>query len=297
MIATPTRSRRRRRKTIDAIASSAIIAAGIGVVVPLFAILVFIFVKGLPALDLSLLTKNPGPTGPADGPSGGIKNAIVGSSVLLGMTLIIGLPVAIATGVYLAEYGRGRLGFAVRFLVDVLAGVPSITIGIFVYTLVVLNMARFQRLTGSDQKFTALAGAIALALILLPVVARVTEEMLLLVPQLTRESAYALGVPKWRTILTIVLPAASSGIMTGIVLAVARVAGEAAPLLFTALGNNFYSTDVFRPIDALPLRIYTYATGPYEYQHEQAFAGSFVLVMLVLLMSVGARLALQRRRR
>ena len=269
-------------------------AAGIGVIVPLFAILVFVFVKGLPALDFELLSKNPGPTGV---PGGGIKNAIVGSAMLLAMTLIIGLPVAIATGIYLAEYGKGRLGFAVRFLVDVLAGVPSITIGIFVYTAVVLNMGRLERLTGSDQKFTAFAGAIALALILLPVVARVTEEMLLLVPQLTRESAYALGVPKWRAIMTIVLPAASSGIMTGVVLATARVAGEAAPLLFTALGNNFYSTDVFRPIDALPLRIYTYATGPFEYQHEQAFAGSFVLVMLVLLLSVGARLALQRRGR
>ena len=293
MIAAPARGRRRRRKTVDRIAAGAIIAAGIGVIVPLFAILLFVFVKGLPALDLELLTKNPGPTGV---PGGGIKNAIVGSAMLLAMTLIIGLPVAIATGIYLAEYGKGRLGFAIRFLVDVLAGVPSITIGIFVYTAVVLNMGRLERLTGSDQKFTAFAGAIALALILLPVVARVTEEMLLLVPQLTRESAYALGVPKWRAIMTIVLPAASSGIMTGVVLATARVAGEAAPLLFTALGNNFYSTDVFRPIDALPLRIYTYATGPFEYQHEQAFAGSFVLVMLVLLLSVGARVALQRRR-
>jgi phosphate transport system permease protein len=294
MIAATMRGRRRRRKTVDNLAAGAIIAAGIGVIVPLFAILVFVFVKGLPALDLELLSKSPGPTGV---PGGGIKNAIVGSAMLLAMTLVIGLPVAIATGIYLAEYGKGRLGFAVRFLVDVLAGVPSITIGIFVYTAVVLNMGRLERLTGSDQKFTAFAGAIALALILLPVVARVTEEMLLLVPQLTRESAYALGVPKWRAIMTIVLPAASSGIMTGVVLATARVAGEAAPLLFTALGNNFYSTDVFRPIDALPLRIYTYATGPFEYQHEQAFAGSFVLVMLVLLLSVGARLALQRRGR
>ncbi len=294
MIAAPVRGHRRRRKTIDTVASGAIIAAGVGVIVPLLAILIFIFVKGIPALDLDLITKNPGPTGVA---GGGIKNAIVGSAVLLGLTLIIGLPAAIATGVYLAEYGRGKLGFVIRFLVDVLAGVPSITIGIFVYTAVVLNMGRLHRLTGSDQKFTAFAGAIALALILLPVVARVTEEMLLLVPQLTRESAYALGVPKWRAILTIVVPAASGGIMTGVVLATARVAGEAAPLLFTALGNNFYSTDVFRPIDALPLRIFTYATGPFQYQHEQAFAGSFVLVMLVLLLSIGARLALQRRQR
>ena len=145
--------------------------------------------------------------------------------------------------------------------------------------------------------YSAIAGAVALALIMLPVVARVTEEMLLLVPQMTRESAYALGVPKWRAIVTIVLPAASSGIMTGVVLATARVAGEAAPLLFTALGNNFYSTDVWRPIDALPLRIFTYATGPYAYEHQQAWAGSFVLVLMVLVLSIGARLVLQRRRR
>jgi phosphate transport system permease protein len=296
VIAVAGRERRGRRKTVNTIATGAIVAAGIGVIVPLFAILVFVFVKGLPALNLDVLTKNPGP-GPTAALGGGMKSAIVGSAVLLSMTLAIGLPVAIATGIYLAEYGRGRLGFGIRFLVDVLAGVPSIIIGIFVYTAVVLNMGRLERWTGSDQKFTAFAGAIALALILLPVVARVTEEMLLLVPQLTRESAYALGVPKWRAILTIVLPAASSGIMTGVVLATARVAGEAAPLLFTALGNNFYSTDIFRPIDALPLRIYKYAVGPFEYQHEQAFAGSFVLVMLVLILSIGARLALQRRQR
>jgi phosphate transport system permease protein len=283
MIAAASRHHRRRRRAVDAVASGAIIAAGIGVIVPLLAILLFLLVKGLPALHVDLFTQNPGPTGVA---GGGIKSAIVGSLVLLALALGMGLPPAIATGVFLAEYGRGRVGFIVRFLVDVLAGVPSITIGIFVYTAIVLAMG----------KFTAFAGGVALALIMLPIVARVTEEMLLLVPQLTRESAYALGVPKWRTIITIVIPAASSGIMTGIVLASARVAGEAAPLLFTALGNNFYSTGVLRPIDALPLRIFTYATGPFEYQHEQAWAGSFVLVMMVLVLSIGGRLVLQRRR-
>jgi phosphate transport system permease protein len=274
--------RRRRRKAADAVASGAIVAAGVGVIVPLFVILLFLFVKGLPALHLSLFTENPGPTGVA---GGGIKNAIAGSILLLLLALAIGLPAAIATGIYLAEYGRGRLGFAIRFLVDVLAGVPSITIGIFVYTAVVLQMG----------KYTAFAGGIALALIMLPIVARVTEEMLLLVPQMTREASYALGVPKWRTIITIIVPAASSGIMTGIVLASARVAGEAAPLLFTALGNNFFSTGVFRPIDAMPLRIFTYATGPFAYQHDQAWAASFILVMMVLVLSVFARLILQRR--
>ena len=285
---------RRRRKAVDGIATGAIVVAGVGVVAPLVIILMFLFVNGLPALHIDLIRQNPGPTGVA---GGGIKNSIVGSAVLLGIALALGLPLAIATGVYLAEYGRGRVGFAIRFLVDVLAGVPSITIGIFVYTAVVLNMDRVQGITGSDQKFTAFAGGIALALIMLPIVARVTEEMLLLVPQITREASYALGVPKWRTILSVVLPAASSGVLTGVVLASARVAGEAAPLLFTALGNNFYSTDLFRPIDALPLRIFTYATGPYEYQHEQAWAGAFILVMLVLVMSVSARLILQRRAR
>ena len=267
-----------------------------GVVAPLLVILAFLFIKGLPALNLDLIRQNPGPAGDASNP-GGIKNSIVGSAVLLALALAFGLPLAIATGVYLAEYGRTRLGFAIRFLVDVLAGVPSITIGLFVYTAVVLNMHKVQGLTGSDQSFTAFAGGIALALIMLPIVARVTEEMLLLVPQITREASYALGVPKWRTILTVVLPAASSGVLTGIVLASARVAGEAAPLLFTALGNNFYSTALFRPIDALPLRIFNYALGPYDYQHEQAWAGAFILVMLVLVLSVGARLALQRRTR
>ena len=290
MIAATSRNRRRRRIT-DTIASAAIIAAGAGVIVPLVVILFFLFVHGLPALHVDLFTQNPGPTGVA---GGGIKSSIVGSLVLLGLALVMGLPPAIATGVYLAEYGRGRLGFVIRFLVDVLAGVPSITIGIFVYTAVVLNMGNINRLTGGDQKFTAFAGGIALALIMLPIVSRVTEEMLLLVPQMTREASYALGVPKWRTILTVVLPAASSGILTGVVLASARVAGEAAPLLFTALGNNFYSTSIFRPIDALPLRIFTYATGPFPYQHDQAWAGSLVLVTMVLAMSIGARLLLRR---
>ena len=285
MIAAARRHERRaRRRLVDRIASGAIVASGIGVIVPLFVILLFVFVKGLPALNLDLITQNPGPTGV---PGGGVKNAIVGSAVLVWLTLLLGLPFAIATGVYLAEYGRNRFGFAIRFLVDVLAGVPSITIGVFIYGAVVLRMGTF----------SAFAGALSLAMILLPVVARVTEEMLLLVPQMTRESAYALGVPKWRAILTLILPAATGGILTGIVLAVARVAGEAAPLLFTSLGNNFYSTGVFKPIDALPLRIYTYATGPFPYQHDQAWASSFILIMFVLLLSVSGRLLLQRRAR
>lgn len=292
MIETP-RSHRGRRRVADRIATGAIIASGMGVIVPLVAILVYVFIQGLPALHLNLFTRD----AEGGGTDTGIRNSIVGSAELLALALMMGLPIALATGVYLAEYGRTRLGFAIRFLVDVLAGIPSITIGLFVYTAVVLNMHKVKSLTGSDQSFTAFAGGVALALIMLPIVARVTEEMLLLVPQITREASYALGVPKWRTTLTVVLPAASSGVLTGVVLASARVAGEAAPLLFAALGNNFYSTGVFRPIDALPMRIFTYALGPSEYQHEVAWAGAFILVILVLLMSVGARLALQRRAR
>ncbi len=283
MIAART-ANRRRRALVDGIASVGMVLAGLAVIVPLFAILIFLLVKGLPALNLALITENPGPTGV---PGGGIKNAIMGSLVLVGLALLMGLPVAIATGIYLAEYGRGRVGFVVRFLVDVLAGIPSITIGLFVYTTIVLQMG----------KFSAFAGGVALALIMIPVVSRVTEEMLLLVPQTMREASYALGVPKYRTILTIVLPAAASGVLTGVVLATARIAGEAAPLLFTALGNNFFSTGITRPIDALPLRVFTYATGPFDYQHEQAFAAAFILVMMVLILSVSSRLILQRRAR
>lgn len=273
---------RRRRRATDRFATAVIVAAGIGVIVPLFAILLFLFVKGLPALHLDLFTENPGPTGR---PGGGIENSIVGTVILMAIALVIGLPFAIATGVFLAEYGRGRVGFAVRFLVDVLAGIPSITIGLFVYTAVVVQMGTF----------SALAGGIALALIMIPIVSRVTEEMLLLVPQTMREASYALGVPKWRTILTVVVPAARSGIMTGVILASARAAGEAAPLLFTSLGNNFLSTGILTPIDALPLRIFTYATGPFDYQHEQAWAASFILVAFVFVLSVSGRLLTRRR--
>jgi len=273
-----------RRRAADRLTTAALVAAGVGVIVPLLAILLFVFLNGIPALNMALFTENPGPTGVA---GGGVKNSIVGSAVLIGLALAIGLPFAIATGIFLSEYARqGRLGFTIRFLLDVLAGVPSITIGVFVYTAVVLQVGHF----------SAFAGGIALALILLPVVARVTEEMLLLVPQSTREAAYALGVPKWRTVTGVVLPAAASGIATGVILAAARIAGEAAPLLFTALGNNFFSTAVTRPIDALPLRIFTYATGPFPYQHDQAWAGSLVLVALVLVLSIGVRALLARRR-
>ncbi|MBF6599443.1 MAG: phosphate ABC transporter permease PstA [Dehalococcoidia bacterium] len=283
MIATSSRNRR-RRKAIDTLATAGIIGAGAGAIVPLFAILIFLLLKGLPALNLQLFTQNPGPTGVA---GGGIQNSIVGTAVLMALSLAIGLPFAIATGVYLAEYGRGRVGFVVRFLVDVLAGIPSITIGLFVYTVVVLRMGTF----------SALAGGLALALIMVPIISRVTEEMLLLVPQTMREASYALGVPKWRTVLTIVVPAARSGIMTGVILASARAAGEAAPLLFTSLGNNFRSTSITSPIDALPLRIFTYATGPFAYQHAQAWAASFILVAFVLVLSVSGRLLLLRGRR
>jgi phosphate transport system permease protein len=201
---------------------------------------------------------------------------------MVGLGTGIGAPIAIACGVFLSEYGQNRAGTALRFLVDVLAGIPSITIGIFVYGLLVLPF----------HKFTAFAGGVGLAIILIPVVARITEEMLLLVPRSLREAALALGAPRWRTVMGVVIPTALPGIMTGLVLALSRITGEAAPLLFTALGNQFFSTDLFHAIDALPLRIFFYATGPYDYWHAQAWAMSLMLVGFILVVSLLVRLFL-----
>ena len=198
---------------------------------------------------------------------------------MVGMALAIGVPVAIGTGVFLSEYGQNRVGGYVRFVIEVMAGIPSITVGLFVYGLIVLRQGHF----------SAIAGAISLAILLIPIVARITEEMLLLVPRSLREASYALGASRWRTVLRIVLPTALPGIITGVMLGLSRIAGEAAALLFTALGNQFFSTDVTAPMDSLPRRIYVYATGPYDYWHEQAWAMSLVLVTVILVISLSVR--------
>lgn len=271
-----------RRKATSAVMLGAMGVAALVAVGVLAAVLGYVLLQGGSALDLDFLTQAPRPVGE---PGGGMGNAIVGTLILVGLACLLGLPVGIGAGVYLAEYGRqSRLATVVRFTTDVLTGIPSITIGLFAYSLVVLPM----------RSFSALAGGVALAIIMLPTVTRATEEMLRLVPDDVREAGLALGIPRWKVIARIAVPSAMGGILTGALLAVARVAGETAPLLFTAFGNRFWSWDLTQPIAALPLQIFAYAISPYDDWHRQAWAGALVLVGLVLALSVAARLVARR---
>jgi phosphate transport system permease protein len=269
-------SLRRRRHLVDRLMTGIMLGAAVIGVVPLLLIVFYLLKEGIPGLSLGLLTEDPNRPGLA---GGGVRNSIVGSVMMVGVATLIGVPIAVGCGVFLSEYGQNRLGIVLRFLVDVLAGIPSITVGLFVYALVVLNQG----------EFTGLAGGLALAILFLPIVARITEEMMLLVPRSIREASLALGAPHWVTTLRVVLPTALPGIATGVMLALSRIAGEAAPLLFTALGNQFYSTDLSHAMDALPLRIYVYATGPYDYWHDQAWAMSLILVLFILVVSLVIR--------
>jgi phosphate transport system permease protein len=240
------------------------------VVVPLVAILVYLVFKGANSLNLAFFTHIPAPVGQ---PGGGMANAILGSGIVLALASLMGIPIGIAAGVYLAEFGRGKfLAGAVRFTADVLNGVPSIVMGISVYSLVVMQ----------QKHFSAFAGGVALAIMMVPTITRTTEEMLATVPHSIREAAYGLGVPRWRTVLSVTLKTASPGIITGCMLAFARVAGETAPLLFTAFGNQFWSFKLSEPIAALPLQIYVYAISPYDEWHRLAWAGSLVLIVLIM---------------
>ncbi len=253
------------------------------VLVPLFSVLYWVVIKGFSALDWNLVTRLPGAI---TQPGGGMANGIVGSLIVTGVAVAAAVPVGVTAGVYLAEYGRGSLGDAIRFAAEVLAGVPSIAIGLFVYNLVVIKMGRF----------SALAGATALAVIMLPVVARTTEEMLRMVPASVHEAGLALGIPPWKVIMRIVLPAASPGILTGAMLGVARIAGETAPLLFTALNNNFWSVALDQPIATLPVQIFTFALTPYRHAQMRAWAGAAILISLMLVLNILARLVLGRER-
>jgi phosphate transport system permease protein len=240
------------------------------VLVPLVAILGYLIYKGASSLNLAFFTHIPAPVGE---PGGGMANAIVGSAVILGMASLLGIPIGIGAGVYLAEYGRGKmLGNLVRFTADVLNGVPSIVMGIAIYALVVAK----------QQHFSGFAGGIALAVMMIPTITRTTEEMLATVPHAVREAALGLGIPKWRTVISVSLRTASAGIITGCMLAFARVAGETAPLLFTAFGNQFWSFNLNQPIAALPLQIYVYAISPYDEWHRLAWAGALVLIVLIM---------------
>lgn len=253
-------------------------------IIPLVLILVYVIVQGASALNFDFITQRPKPVGET---GGGMGNAIVGSLILMGIAAAIGLPVGVLTGVYLAEYRSPRFSWLVRLLADVLSGVPSIIVGVFVFTLLVLTMKRF----------SALAGGVALAILMLPTVARTTEEMLRQVPDSLREASLALGIPRWRTIVSIIIKTASGGILTGIMLALARIAGETAPLLFTALNSRTWPVGLDQPIASLPVQIYTYAIAPYEDWHQQAWAGSLILILLVLFLSVGSKLYFGRKMR
>ena len=270
------------RRIVGAAMTGATYGAAALAIIPLAAILVMLLTKGAGALDWNFFTRSAVPVGE---PGGGFANAIVGTLLIVGVACAIGVPIGVGAGIYLAEFGGGTVGWLVRFVADTLNGIPSIIIGVFAWTLVV-------RPTG---RFSALAGSIALACILVPIVARTTEEMVRLVPNSLREAALALGYPRWRTSLTVVARTARAGIVTGCLVAVSRVAGETAPLLFTALGNQFFSTSLLQPIAALPLQVYTYALGPYEEWHRQAWAGALVLIILVLLLGILARLATRSR--
>jgi phosphate transport system permease protein len=251
------------------------------VLVPLFSIVLYVVRRGAAGLSVAFFTRLPAPVGEA---GGGMGNAVVGTLVLIAIACAIGLPVGIGAGVYLAEVGRGRLRTAIRFTADVLGGVPSITVGVFVYSLFVVTMHRF----------SALAGGFALAMVMIPTVTRTTEELLRLVPPQLREAALGLGVPAWRSSIFIVLRTALPGIATGVMLAVARIAGETAPLIFTAFNNRYWGFAVDRPMASLPVQILTYATSPYKDWQDQAWTGALVLITLVFFLNLTARIAASR---
>jgi len=270
-----------RRRLTDHVMTGAAVLTVIIVLVPLFAIFAYLVYRGVGSINWAFLTQTPKPVGEA---GGGMANAIVGSGLILALASVLGVPLGVGAGIYLAEFGRNRFGDVIRFTADVLNGVPSIVIGIVAYSIVVL----YQR------HFSALAGGVALAIMMIPTITRTTEEMLLLVPQALREAAYGLGIPRWRTTLSITLRTATSGVITGIMLAFARVAGETAPLLFTAFGNQFWNLRANQPTAALPLQIFSYAISPYDEWHRQAWAGALVLIVLIVTAVAAVRFAVRR---
>lgn len=256
------------RRLTDHVMTGVAVLTVVLVLAPLIAIFGYLLFRGIGAIDWAFLTQTPKPAGEV---GGGMANAIVGSALILGIASVIGVPFGVGAGIYLAEFGRNRFGYLIRFTADVLNGVPSIVIGIVAWSIMVRGRG-----------FSALAGGVALAIMMVPTISRTTEEMLLLVPQALREAAYGLGVSRWRTTLSITLRTATSGVITGIMLAFARVAGETAPLLFTALGNEFWNLRLDQPTAALPLQIYRYALSPYDDFHRQAWAGALVLIILIV---------------
>jgi len=272
----PARRSRWRKARCRIFEALSTLCAAVAVIV-LVAVIGYVLVNGARALNFDFFTQLPAPVGE---PGGGMANAIVGTLIIVCIGALISIPTGVLAGIYLAEYGENRFADLVRFLADVLTGIPSIVVGILAYALVVVPM----------QKFSALAGGVALAVLMLPTVIRATEEMLRLVPGSLREASLALGAPRWKTILRIVLPTASGGLATGAMLAIARATGETAPLLFTAFGNSFWNTSLVDPMAAVPLQVFQYAISPYDSWHAQAWAGALVLVVLVLALSAAVRL-------
>ncbi len=281
MTRTQGRSSDRTRKLVSGVMTTLTALCAFLVVAILALILGYIIYKGVGALNLTFLIERPLPVGEG----GGIGNAILGTVILLALASLMGLPLGIATGVYLGEFGGGRFGHLVRFVADTLTGVPSIVVGVFIYSMLVVTMGRF----------SAFAGGVSLAIIMIPIVARTTEEMLRLVPTSLREGALALGAPQWKVTLNVVLPAAASGIATGAMLAVARISGETAPLLFTAFGSRFFNFYLDQPMASLTVQIYNYAISPYDEWHAQAWAATLVLMTLILAINIAVRFFTRKR--
>jgi phosphate transport system permease protein len=274
-------ARQLRRRVVSAFMTGVVSGLCLLAVLALLLILAHLVTKGASSLDWSFFVRNPVPAGQT---GGGVAHAIVGTVIIVGVAALIGLPIGIGTGLYLAEYGSGRLGWVVRFVADVLNGTPSIVIGIFAWTWLVRPMGHF----------SALAGSVGLAALMVPMLARTTEEMVRLVPHSLREAALALGYPRWRTSLRIIARTALAGVVTGCLVAIARIAGETAPLLFTALGNLNFTTNVLQPMQTLSLQIFVYATGPFDEWHRLAWAAALVLMALVLLLALAARAAVRQ---
>jgi phosphate transport system permease protein len=275
-------NRRTLRRAVSNAMVGLMILAVVLALLPLFFILFDLVIQGASSLSVAFFTKMPAPAGEM---GGGVAHAIVGTLLIVGAASLIGLPLGIAAGIYCAEYPGSRLTWVTRFVADVLNGTPSIVVGVFAWAWIV----------ATQKHFSALAGSAALAMLMIPMVLRTTEEMIKLVPNSLREAALALGYPRWRTSLAIVVRTTMPGIVTGSLLAVARIAGETAPLLFTALGSQYMSLDLNQPMAALPLTVFTYATGPFEEWHRYAWAAALVLILVVFVLSVGARLAIRRR--
>jgi phosphate transport system permease protein len=265
-----------RRRIADQLATATAVLCVLLVMIPLAAIFIYLVIRGIGSLNLAFFTQIPKPVGES---GGGMANAIVGSIVILAVGSVIGVPLGVGSGIYLSEYSRGQFGKLVRFTADVLNGMPSIVIGVAVYALLVVR----------QKSFSAFSGGVALGIMMIPTITRSTEEMLRLVPNSIREAALGLGIPQWRSTLSITLRTAMSGVVTGVMLAFARVSGETAPLLFTAFGNSFWSTKLNQPIAALPLQIYVYAISPFDEWHRLAWAGSLVLIVIIVVTSASVR--------